>query len=100
MEDNGKQDVLLMAILVLNRDDVLAGASELGIPEEQVTDDLIELVKDKVARELYDWRGMIQGMVKEVISRESAGYPPRMDCFSSCSWKEVGECILPGESRN
>ncbi len=94
MAENGKQDVLLMAILVLNRDDVLAGASELGISEEQVTDELVEMVKNRVAEELGDWRGIIQGMVKDVIRMEATRCPLGMDCSAACVWQEVGGCTV------
>ena len=94
MERDEKQDALLMAILVLSRKDVLAGAGELGISEELVTDDLIELVKERVAEELNGWRVMIQEMVKKVINRDIMGCPLGMDCTSSCIWREVGECTL------
>ncbi len=92
MERNEKQDMLLMAILVLNRKDVLDGAGELGISEEQVTDDFVELVKERVAEELGDWRGMIRGMVKEAIQMEAAKCPLGMECSASCAWGEVGGC--------
>jgi len=100
MADNDKQDVLLMAILVLNRDDVMAGAVELGIPAEQVTDELVEQVKDGVAEELGDWREVIQGIVREVISVKIAKCPLGMDCSSSCTWRDIGECPLPRKVRN
>ncbi len=99
MAENGKQDVLLMAILVLNRDDVLAGASELGMPEEQVTDELVETVKNRVAEELGDWRGIIQGMVKDVIRMEATRCPLGMDCSAACAWREVGGCTVSGVSK-
>ena len=96
MERNEKQDVLLMAILVLNRDDVLAGASELGMPQEQVTDELVEMVKNRVAEELGDWRGVIQGMVKDAIRVEATRCPLGMDCSANCVWREVGGCTVSG----
>ncbi len=50
MAESDKKDILLMAILMVTRDDVLTSADELGIPEEQVTDDVIELVKERVSQ--------------------------------------------------
>ena len=99
MERNEKQDALLMAILVLNRDDVLAGAGELGMSAEQVTDEFVEVVKERVAEELGDWRGIIQGLVKDVIIREATRCPLGMDCSATCAWREVGGCAVPGAGK-
>ena len=90
MAENSKKDILLMAILTVTRDDVLAGANELGIPEEQVTDDVIELVKEKVSQGLRGWREVVKDMVKEAIK-----CPLGLVCSPSCAWREVGECISP-----
>ena len=91
MPESSKEDILVMAILMVTKDDVLACANELGIPEERLTDDVIELVREKVSQGLRHWREVIRGMVKEAIK-----CPLGMDCSSSCAWREVGECILPG----
>lgn len=97
MAKSGKQDVILMAILAVTREDVLAGAGELGISEEQVTDDVVQLVREKLGQVLYDWREAIQGMVKEVLERETLRCPLGMVCSSSCAWCEVGGCKLSRE---
>ena len=90
MAENDKEGIILMAIFMLTRDDVLACADELGIPEEQVTDDVIELVKEKVSQGFRGWREVVKGMVKEAIK-----CPLGLVCSPSCAWREVGECILP-----
>ncbi len=100
MPESSKQDILVMAIFMVTRDDVLACANESGIPEEQLTDDVIELVKEKVSQGLSDWREVVKGMVKETISkeavdREAIKCPLGMVCSPSCAWREVGGCILP-----
>ena len=79
-----------MAVFTVTKGDVLACAHELGIPEEQVTDDLIELVKEKVSQGLGDWREVVKGMVKEAIR-----CPLGLVCSPSCAWRELGECMLP-----
>ncbi len=88
MAESGKEDIILMAILAVTRDDVLAGANELGIPEEQITDDVMALVREKVSRGLRDWREVIKGMVKEAIK-----CPLGQVCSPACVWREVGECL-------
>ena len=90
MPERSKEDVILVAILALTKDDVLACADELGIPEGQVTDDLIELVTEKVRRGLSHWREVVKGMVKEAIK-----CPLGLVCSPSCAWQEVGGCMLP-----
>ena len=92
MAESGKQDILIMAILTVTRDDVMAGADELGIPEEQVTDDVIEQVKRKVSQSLRDWREVVQNMVKDAIR-----CPLGLVCSPYCVWREAGQCLPPGE---
>ncbi len=90
MLESGKKDIILMAILTVTRDDVLAGANELGIPEEQVTDDVIEMVKRKVSQNFSNWREVAKSMVKDAIK-----CPLGLVCSPSCPWREVGKCMLP-----
>jgi hypothetical protein len=84
-----------MAILLVTKYDVLACADDLGIPEEQVTDEMIEQVKAKVSQSLGDWREVVKGMVKEAIKREDIKCPLGLVCSPSCPWREVGGCIFP-----
>ena len=92
MAENSRENIILMAFLVLTKDDVLACASELGMSEEQVTEDVIELVKDRVSRGLSDWREVVKGMVKGAIK-----CPLGLVCSPSCAWRQVGGCTLPRE---
>jgi len=77
-------------IFILTKDDVLACARELNIPEEQVADETIELVKDKINREFGRW----PEIVKEVLTQVSQ-CPLRLTCFPSCCWWKEGRCIFP-----
>ncbi len=93
MSENSREDILLMAIFMVTKGDVRACANELGMPEEQVTDDVIELVKEVVSQGLGDFRETIKSMVKEAIKKEATECPLGMVCSPSCAWQEVGECI-------
>ena len=95
MVEGDKKDIILMAILALTSDDVLAGANELGIPEEQVTDDVIEVVREEVGQGFRDWWEVIKGMIKEAIKKEAIKCPLGMVCSPSCAWRGVGKCVLP-----
>ena len=97
MVENSREDIILMAVLAVTKDDVLAGANELGMSEEQVTDDLIELVKEKVKQGLGDWREVVRDMVKKAIKNEAIECPLDLVCSPSCTWREVGQCLLPSE---
>jgi len=77
-------------IFVLTRDDVLACARELKIPEEQVADETIELVKDRINRELDRW----PEIVKEILT-QATQCPLGLTCFPSCCWWKEGRCIFP-----
>ncbi len=93
MAESSKEDILVMAILKVTKDDVLASANELGIPKEQVTDDVIELVKEKVSQVLIHWSEVIEDIVKEALKKEAIECPLGLVCSPSCAWREVGECI-------
>jgi len=96
MAESGKQDILVMALFVVTRDYVLACANELGIPEEQITDDVIELVKERISQGIGGWREVVKGMVEETIKEDDIKCPLGLVCSPSCAFREVGECILPG----
>jgi len=95
MQENSREDILIMALFMVTRDHVLTCASELGIPEEQVNDDMIELVKKKVSQDLGEWRGAIKKIVRETVNQAISKCPLGMACSPSCTWREVGECISP-----
>ena len=95
MAESGKEDIILMAIFAVTKGDILACANELGISEEQVTDEVIELVKEKVSQGLGDWREVIKGIAKETIKEEAIKCPLGLVCSPSCTWREVGKCISP-----
>ena len=90
MPESNKEEIILMAIFTVTKDDVLACADELGMSQEQVTDDVIEMVKEKVSQGLGGWRAVVKGLVKEAIK-----CPLGLVCSPSCVWREAGECISP-----
>ncbi len=95
MHENSSEDILVMALFMVTRNHVLACASELGIPEEAVTDNMIELVKERVSQDLGDWRGEIKKVVKETVNQAASKCPLGMTCSPYCAWQEIGECISP-----
>ena len=95
MAESGMEDIILMAVLKVTKDDVLVCANELGMSKEQVTDDVIELVKEKVGQGLHGWRGVVRGMVNETLKTEAVKCPLGLVCSPSCAWREVGECMPP-----
>ena len=94
MTEKSKQDVLVMALFVVTRDSVMAFAEEAGIPEEQVTDEVFELVRQNVSQVLGDWQDAVRDMIKETIEKETAKCPLGMTCSPSCAFKKVGECAI------
>ncbi len=94
MAESSKQDILVMALFMVTRDSVLSCADELGIPEEQVTDDVIELVKEKVSQDLGGWQNGVRDIVKETIEKKAIKCPLGMVCSPSCAFRQVGECSL------
>jgi len=94
MAEDDMKDILLMALFMVTRNDVLACANELGMPEEQVTDDVIAMVKDKVGQSLGDCREVIRGMIKDAFQKEVFQCPLGLVCSPSCAWLEDGKCVL------
>ena len=83
-QDSG-EDIILM----LTKKDILAYASVLGISQDKITDDVIELVKGRVNLGLYRW----QEMVKELL-KEATECPLGLVCYPSCFWWRDGNCTL------
>ncbi len=94
MTENSKQDVLVMALFVVTRNSILSCANELGIPEEQVTDSVIELVKEKVSQGFDAWQNGVRDIVKETIKKKAIKCPLGMVCSPSCAFRQVVECLL------
>ncbi|MBA7559629.1 hypothetical protein ES708_01244 [subsurface metagenome] len=86
MSKNNRQDIIFM----LTKGEVLACAKELKIPKEQVTDEVIELIEDKLKAEFGRW----PEIVKEVLTQVSQ-CPLGLTCFPSCCWWKEGRCIFP-----
>jgi len=80
------EDIVFMLI----KEDVLACATELGISKEQVTDNVIELVKRRVRLELSHWPEVVKAALKEAIK-----CPLGLDCYPSCAWWQDGRCTFP-----
>ena len=76
-------------IFMLTKNDILACASALGISQDKITDDVIEMVKCRVNLELYRW----QEMVKELL-KEATKCPLGVICYPSCFWWRDGNCTL------
>ena len=89
MAGSSKEDILLMAVFTVTKDDALSCADELGIPRERVTDNIIEVLKEKVNQGLEDLRGEVKDMLKEAIK-----CPLELDCFPSCAWWKSGRCVF------
>ena len=87
MSENNRKDVIFM----LTKDEVLTCANELKIPAEQITDEALELVKDKLGAEFSRW----PEIVKETLAQASQ-CPLGLVCFPSCCWWKEGRCIFPG----
>ena len=92
MTESSGENIILMALLALTREDVLTCANELGMAEEQITEDVISLVKERVSQGLGGWREEVKGMVRDAIK-----CPLGLVCSPSCAWREVGKCTLPRE---
>jgi hypothetical protein len=90
MSEKNRQDF----VFVLTRDQILACAWELGIADEQLTDEAMGLVKNRLEAEFRRW----PEIVKEVLSR-AARCPLGLACFPSCSWWKEGRCIFPGSPK-
>jgi hypothetical protein len=77
-------------IFTLTRDEVMAYARELDIPEERVTDEVLELIKDRLNHEFSQW----PEIVKEILAK-AVQCPLGLKCFPSCCWWKEGRCIFP-----
>jgi len=89
MSENNQKDIIFM----LTKDEVLACAKELRIPVEQVTDEVIELVADRLKVEFSQWPEII----KEVLT-QATKCPLGLVCFPSCTWWKDGRCTFPKEA--
>lgn len=88
MRQSYGEDVIFM----LTKHDVLVCANELGIPQEQVTDDVIELVKKKISLSFGNWPEVVKSALIEAVK-----CPLGLVCYPSCYWWKDGRCTFPPE---
>lgn len=88
-EDSGKG-----IIFMLTKGEVLALADELSISEEQVTDDIVELVKSRINLECRHWPEIVKSFLIEVTK-----CPLGLVCYPSCSWWKNGRCAFPNRDK-
>jgi len=65
----------------------------MGIAEEQLTDEVIELVRDGLEAAFSHW----PEIVKEILVR-AAQCPLGLVCFPSCCWWKEGRCVFPRQA--
>ena len=94
MPANQDEDIILIAIFMVTKDDILNCADELGMSQEQITDDVIDLVRQRIREGLRNRREVVRNIVKEAIR-----CPLGLVCSSSCAWREIGGCTFPISSR-
>jgi sulfatase maturation enzyme AslB (radical SAM superfamily) len=87
---NQDEDIILIAIFMVTKDDILSCADELGMSQEQITDDVIDLVRQRIREDLRNRREVVRNIVKEAIR-----CPLGLVCSSSCPWREIGGCTYP-----
>lgn len=88
MRQSYGEDVIFM----LTKHDVLVCTNELGIPQEQVTDDVIELVKKKISLSFGNWPEVVKSALIEAVK-----CPLGLVCYPSCYWWKDGRCTFPPE---
>ena len=89
MSKSCQKDIIFM----LTKDELLACAKELGIPTEQITDEVIELVRSRLNQEFRHW----PEIVKDALN-QATKCPLGLACFSSCFWWKDGRCTFPREA--
>ena len=85
MYQSHEKDIFFM----LTKEQVLACATELGISEEQVTEDIIEPLKRRVSLEFSHWPEVVKAALKETRK-----CPLGLDCYPSCYWWKDGKCTF------
>ena len=93
MLEKGKENIILMAIFAVTKSDILDCTNEMGIPEEVITREVVESVREKVGQSLRKWREVIKDVVREAITQEVVKCPLGLVCSPQCAWREAGECV-------
>jgi len=75
---------------MLTKHDVLVYANELGIPQERVTDEVIEQVKRRISLSFSNWSEVVKSVLTEAVK-----CPLELVCYPSCFWWKDGKCTFP-----
>lgn len=89
MAQSYEEDIICM-FFMLTKDDVLACANKLGIPEEQVTNNEIESLERRVISVFGNWPDVVRSPLQEAIK-----CPLKLVCYPSCAWWKDGKCAFP-----
>lgn len=95
MEEKEIPNVLVMAIILVTRNDVLSCAEELGISPEKLTRDVIYQVQEAVSKGLVGWKNTVKYIIKEAIKEKGMECPLGMTCSPACNFSQVGDCSVP-----
>ncbi len=77
-------------IFILTRDEILACASELGIPNSGITSEVMAVVRQKIRARFSDWPDIVKDALLEATT-----CPLNLPCWPSCYWWQNGQCIMP-----
>jgi len=82
MKRNMSQDLLVAALFMVTKEDVLSCADEVGIEREYLTDDLLQTISEKVSTELGGWHGEIRNIIRDTIKEDRANLTAETLTFS------------------
>jgi len=74
---------------MLTKHDVLVCANELGIPQERVTDEVIEQVKRRISLSFSNCPEVVKSVLTEAVK-----CPLGLVCYPSCFWWKDGKCTF------
>jgi len=89
VSQNTREDI----VFIVTWDDVLACAHQMGIPQAQLTEEVLQRVKDSINAALSHW----PEVVKRALGR-AENCPLDMICYPSCFWWQNGSCAFPDSS--
>ncbi|MFC1921133.1 hypothetical protein ACFLYQ_05355 [Chloroflexota bacterium] len=94
------EEVLLIALMVVTKDVVLAYADKLGIPEEKMTEEMVEKIKNEINQVLDKWRSEVRDVIINTLRKETdvkkiTQCPLGLICYPSCAFMKADGCHLP-----
>jgi hypothetical protein len=100
---DGNDRMVTTALFLVTNNIINECAEDLGLKDNQITDEIIEAVKDRANNTFTNWRDSLKNIIRDTIGHEMARKddecPLHLTCTAACPFMQIGGCRLPNREQ-